>query len=504
MRLIIAIAIFLIGICKSPAPIYPNYFTTNANPTVAGAAVSNVFNLDFVLGTRYTNDTAYYAEVGVGVQYNIIAANSCSSTFSIDTNVTSNTYDFSRIHVFSGVAIAGTFRDTTVETVPPYSAFKIANSSAGSSSVSIVASEGSITYFATNAASGGGGDVTQAGLAAGSYPIRLSGITTNTGSFNGSTGCYVDPIAARYSQVFSGTNNVVTNSTFCTILSGTGGTINQSILSTIIGADPSNSTIYRGSACFMVGAVDGIINNALASANIATEHGWIFGGSSFNSAYNLIAGGDVLTMGDEFGDSAIIGSVMLGGRNNTMTDNATNSMILCGKLNLLSAGNNSIILGSQNNSTGSDVILIGTRLTNTLPQEVVIGNTTGQLRITNGVISFPTVKNMIISGDSTNTSDFNYITPVNAATSLNTNINRRALLYWSGTSASAATVVTCEVVTYVQGNTSTNRWGKASAYDAGSGATVGINAIPINPNGVFYVNTFGSSMTTYTYRIVYQ
>ena len=123
---------------------------TNSN---SGAAVSNVFGLTFALDRRYTNSTAYYAQISSSITFTQSSSDMASFFFIIDTNV-DGTADFKRTNFFH-VNTGTTWSKTTFsETIPPGAAYGITNLSVGSSTFALDALSGSVIYFSTNSASG--------------------------------------------------------------------------------------------------------------------------------------------------------------------------------------------------------------------------------------------------------------------------------------------------------------------------------------------------------------
>lgn len=123
---------------------------TNSN---SGAAVSNVFGLTFALDTRYTNSTAYYAQISSSMTFTQQNSSDSAFYFFIDTNL-DGTIDFRRtnwFHVNSGTTWS---RTTFTETVPPGAAYGATNISNGTSTMTADALSGAIIYFSTNSASG--------------------------------------------------------------------------------------------------------------------------------------------------------------------------------------------------------------------------------------------------------------------------------------------------------------------------------------------------------------
>jgi len=123
---------------------------TNSN---SGAAVSNVFGLTFALNTRYTNSTAYYAQISSSMTFTQQNSSDSAFYFFIDTNL-DGTIDFRRTNWFH-VNIGTTWSRTTfTETVPPGAAYGATNISNGTSTMAADALGGAIIYFSTNSASG--------------------------------------------------------------------------------------------------------------------------------------------------------------------------------------------------------------------------------------------------------------------------------------------------------------------------------------------------------------
>lgn len=141
---------------------------------VATANTSNAYNLTFVIDRRYTNDTPHYAQISSSMTFTQASSDFASLLFAVDTNI-DGTSDFRRtnyFHVNTGTTWA---KSTITEIVPPGAAYGFTNISTGASTVALDVGSGAVMYFFTNYASGGtgSGDVTQAGLAAGSYNLKL-------------------------------------------------------------------------------------------------------------------------------------------------------------------------------------------------------------------------------------------------------------------------------------------------------------------------------------------
>ena len=148
MKLILTITILLMAICQSPAPFYPNYFTTNLNPIVSGGVVSNFTGASLAFATSYTNATDYYAELRHGV--------TISSTSSVEGGMRSYVdFDGNGVPEASEyyslvAATAVTKRGFICEMIPPRTKFAFTNTSVGGSTASFTAGSGQIAYFPTN------------------------------------------------------------------------------------------------------------------------------------------------------------------------------------------------------------------------------------------------------------------------------------------------------------------------------------------------------------------
>jgi hypothetical protein len=177
-----------------------------------GGVVSNAVNLTFALATRYTNTTAYYAEVSAGVNYSTASGLQARITFSLDTNVDGTT-DFTRETAGLVGAATLTFIMPVKEMVPPGAAWAWTNNSSGGSVVSFVSSGGEITYFATNGS--GGGSASSVGLANSIHVATNGSDVTGSGSlsspFATPTNASVHAVAGQTVFVWPGTYVVETN-----------------------------------------------------------------------------------------------------------------------------------------------------------------------------------------------------------------------------------------------------------------------------------------------------
>ena len=136
-----------------------------------GAAVSNAVGITFATETRYTNDTAYYAEVSAAINLSQVGGAIATLTYYQDINL-DGTSDFNRSYSMTMASGTHLLNPVMREIVPPGAAYAFTNASGGGSIASFVAAKGAVTYYSTNTGGGGGsGDVTQSGLAAGSYGV---------------------------------------------------------------------------------------------------------------------------------------------------------------------------------------------------------------------------------------------------------------------------------------------------------------------------------------------
>lgn len=128
----------------------------------SGTVVSNEVKA-LTVANFYTNATPHYAEVHAAISMTGVGGYARAAV----TNTAANT----RFFVYDVPSLsASAVTNTLVFMVPPSNHYKI-------SGITATVNDGaqSIIYLATNsAASGGSGDVTQAGLAAGSYPVANS------------------------------------------------------------------------------------------------------------------------------------------------------------------------------------------------------------------------------------------------------------------------------------------------------------------------------------------
>lgn len=182
-RFLLASTLLLGGIILSPAPPTlggPTLSGTTSGGTGSGGgfAISNAVALTITKDTRFTNSTPYYADVSKTAIMNTIAnaTSTASVTFQVDPDADGD-YDYNgKIAQLNGNA---TFADTlTVELggiVPPGGAFRYLSTLVTSGTTADYTGSGQIVYYATNSSSGGSGDVTQAGLAAGAYSVAGNG-----------------------------------------------------------------------------------------------------------------------------------------------------------------------------------------------------------------------------------------------------------------------------------------------------------------------------------------
>jgi hypothetical protein len=146
-----------------------------------GAAVSNAYNLTFAINTRYTNNTIHMAVFQPVFSTSAGLNNFAIMESKLDTDADGD-YDYVKPYYQLGTSSALAFTNSFDISVAPGAVVMFTNVAG------IVATAfGSISYYSTNSGGGGGaGDVTQSGLAAGSYAtggkVRLihNGVSTNS------------------------------------------------------------------------------------------------------------------------------------------------------------------------------------------------------------------------------------------------------------------------------------------------------------------------------------
>lgn len=152
--ILLIICVVMLGILASFAPIYQNYYTTNANPTlpsaVRGGWYSNAYSMNFVVGTIYTN-LPYGAMVSFYstglLTSNTIATSVFGSIDSDGNGIPETTVAYSEISMVKLASETNRYSLNLTFPVNPNTAFRI-NSGVGS--VTAVSGYGWISYFTTN------------------------------------------------------------------------------------------------------------------------------------------------------------------------------------------------------------------------------------------------------------------------------------------------------------------------------------------------------------------
>lgn len=145
-----------------------------------GASASN-YIFTPTLETWYPNSTAYEARPLVNVFLESASAANAIAVFEVDTNA-DNTADLSYRQLLTKVGADNVANSAwfTYSVLPGWQ-WRVTDASSGGGTVSIDATApngNGIWYYATNGGTGGGsGDVTAAGLAAGSFPVAGSAVT---------------------------------------------------------------------------------------------------------------------------------------------------------------------------------------------------------------------------------------------------------------------------------------------------------------------------------------
>jgi len=349
----------------------------------------------------------------------------------------------------------------------------------------------------------GTANVTQSGLAAGSYAVVGANVfsagTTNLYAANSKNNY---SIGTNLTILSAGSHNNV-------LLGGNSGEIENSIYSTIIGSNPGGSQIRRSSTSVMISANDGNMTDATGCVILGGEHPWIFGGvGALAGHYNVIIGGNTAAIGNEFDNSKYVrGNVIAGGQENRIDESVSGNVILGGNNNIIDNATNSFASGNNNDLSGHVVVGLGSLLTNTQNHEVMLGKYGTELRIkTNGVTSvkYISMQGGATSGNLTNTANWQFGLAGVATGTRYTNGTRRGILYFSGETAEFGAMVATSIVTYDQNNSNTNTWGKQTIFDDGSIAGAISVVAPVNPSQVYYVNTYGSSVTTTFFKIVFE
>lgn len=146
-----------------------------------GGAYASNYIFTPTLETWYPNSTAYEARPLVNVFLESASAANAIAVFEVDTNA-DNTADLSYRQLLTKVGADNVANSAwfTYSVLPGWQ-WRVTDASSGGGTVSIDATApngNGIWYYATNGGTGGGsGDVTAAGLAAGSYPVAGSAVT---------------------------------------------------------------------------------------------------------------------------------------------------------------------------------------------------------------------------------------------------------------------------------------------------------------------------------------
>lgn len=154
----------------------------------SGTSVSN-YMIQFTTDQWYTNNSGYDVFVAAIIDLIYVGSGTAVNHLNVDTNLDGVT-DWQKLVSYDDVGLNSVTTQVELSMmVPPDAAWQFADDSSGGSSAAVntvTPVGGQLTYFIGGSGGGGSGDVTQSGLAAGSYPtggkVRLihNGVSTNS------------------------------------------------------------------------------------------------------------------------------------------------------------------------------------------------------------------------------------------------------------------------------------------------------------------------------------
>jgi hypothetical protein len=401
-KLFAALILLLLLVGRADAAFYANYFTTNANPVAGGGWVSNVILPTITFNQNFTNGNDQL-DVIIPVRVSVAAATAANLGASVRLELNrqgdASFTNISDVNVY-GTLAGATNAGTLMGSIPPGWVWKVATSLASGSTASMdtnaaYATGVSLSYTSTNGASGSGGSggVSAAQVAAImgtnsslslqttngiNYASGFAPIVQNTYAPNitfGGTNAQIVGTESHSSFVMGGRfgngyANIVSNGQWCVINGGYG---NQ-----IIGDDDSanNSTISGGELNYMGGR-------------------WTVGGYN---AFNTIAGGEIMQMGETSGVTFSINNTISGGRGNRMLGtNVTLSFIGGGGAStgendggnwIVNSDFSAILAGQKNRITNGPAMSVGWYQVLTNRYEIKIGYSNNSLTISsNGAVT---------------------------------------------------------------------------------------------------------------------
>jgi hypothetical protein len=290
-------------------------------------------------------------------------------------------------------------------------------------------------------------------------------------------------------------------------LGGSGGEINNSIYSLLAVPNLGGATIENCQTCAIITANEATIFNSQQSVIVGGQHIGIGGAGGGLDGHNAIIGGNNIYIGDQFSSDVFFANSAAGGEFIYHFDGTSRSGSVGGERLYFYAVTNGFAVGSSNRLSGYGPMAIGSLLTNSQNHEVMLGRYGSEVRIkTNGVTSLKKIEfeGGTSSGNITNTSSWQIGLAGSAVSTLYTNGSRRGTIYFTGQSGEFGAMVATSLVTYNQGGSNTNEWGKTTIYDTGDIPGYISVSGPVNPNQVYYINPYGTTLTTESFRIVYE
>jgi hypothetical protein len=290
-------------------------------------------------------------------------------------------------------------------------------------------------------------------------------------------------------------------------LGGSGGEINNSIYSLLAVPNLGGATIENCQTCAIITANEATIFNSQQSVIVGGQHIGIGGAGGGMDGHNAIIGGNNIYIGDQFSSDVFFANSAAGGEFIYHFDGTSRSGSVGGERLYFYAVTNGFAVGSSNRLSGYGPMAIGSLLTNSQNHEVMLGRYGSEVRIkTNGVTSLRKIEfeGGASSGNITNTSSWQIGLAGSAVSTLYTNGSRRGTIYFTGQSGEFGAMVATSLVTYNQGGSNTNEWGKTTIYDTGDIPGYISVSGPVNPNQVYYINPYGTTLTTESFRIVYE